>query len=427
MSKQISLTELVDVNPPGSVRRLEPDEDVSFIPMQDVSESGRWLNRQERKYSSVRTGYTPFLEGDILFAKITPCMENGKGCHATDLTNGIGFGSTEFHVLRTKGKNDPRFVFQWTQTRKFRRVAERFMIGSAGQQRVQTHFFDKFTVEFISSTDQNRIAEILVALDNEIAVAESSVSKLKLLKTGLISDLLSYGLDKTATFRDCKQHPDHFQPSRLGNIPKDWAPKTIRDCLTSDPQNGIYKPESDIGRGTLLVGQTSFTENRSVNFDLARRALVTSSELSRYKLLEADLLVSRVFATVDGVGQPVLVKNIPEPAVYESNMMRLRVNRSIILPELLFHWLQTSKLRHFVRAVANSSNQTSINQTGLNSIPIAVPKMPEQELILSVIEAHDAYQKAEECRLSKLRLLKQGIADDLLNHQTPVAVLETVR
>src|SRR5690606_15758042 len=109
---------------------------VPFIPMTDVSESGRWTFKQSRPLKSVTAGFTAFEEGDVLVAKITPCLENGKGVHAVGLENGIGFGSTEFHVLRARMGNEPRFVFHLSQWRRFRRAAESQMVGSAGQQRV---------------------------------------------------------------------------------------------------------------------------------------------------------------------------------------------------------------------------------------------------------------------------------------------------
>lgn len=103
MSHSISLSELAQVNPPRPLIRLDADAEVSFIPMSDVSESGRWKKRQVRRFSEVSRGYTYLAENDVLFAKITPCTENGKGCHAVGVRNGIGFASTEFHVLRANG------------------------------------------------------------------------------------------------------------------------------------------------------------------------------------------------------------------------------------------------------------------------------------------------------------------------------------
>ncbi len=143
------ITELADINPACPLIGLEPDSSVSFIPMSDASESGQWIGRQTRKLHEVRSGYTPFREGDVLFAKITPCMENGKGCQALGLVNGVGFGSTEFHVLRAKPNADARFLYHWLQSDMLRVAAEAMMTGSAGQRRVPSEFFGRLPIPLL--------------------------------------------------------------------------------------------------------------------------------------------------------------------------------------------------------------------------------------------------------------------------------------
>ena len=105
----MKLSEICEVNPKGLV--LDSNTNVSFVAMPDVSEDGKISTSDIRKYHEVKKGYTSFIDGDVLLAKITPCMENGKGALATGLINGIGFGSTEFHVLRPLyGKVDGKWL-----------------------------------------------------------------------------------------------------------------------------------------------------------------------------------------------------------------------------------------------------------------------------------------------------------------------------
>ncbi|MBM4431721.1 MAG: restriction endonuclease subunit S [Chloroflexi bacterium] len=154
------LSDLAEVNPPLDTR-LHHDTQVSFVAMADVSEDGAIVNRQTRSYEEVRNGYTAFRERDILFAKITPCMENGKGALATGLVNGVGFGSTEFHVLRPRLPDDADFIYHLTMTRQFRVAARRYMRGSAGQQRVPADFLLNYALEI---PDPKRRQEIGAAL-----------------------------------------------------------------------------------------------------------------------------------------------------------------------------------------------------------------------------------------------------------------------
>ena len=102
--------ELATVNPRKEIVDNE-NLPVSFIPMASVSENARIVGRHIEPYSRVSKGFTSFRDGDVIIAKITPCFENGKGALADDLNNGLGFGSTEFHVMRTKFNVSPHFLF----------------------------------------------------------------------------------------------------------------------------------------------------------------------------------------------------------------------------------------------------------------------------------------------------------------------------
>lgn len=384
-----ALSDLTDVNPPTG---LPSAGVVSYIGMEDVSENYELLRTHDRnvRYSG---SYTKFKENDLLFAKITPCMENGKGAVVRDLTNGAGFGSTEFHILRATN-GDPGFLAQWLQSRELRRAAEAQMTGSAGQRRVPSNFFAKFRVQSLTLPEQRRIAEILDTLDNQIRATEQIIAKLHVAKRGLNDALVG----------------DRSPNSILGQ------------ALLGSPANGIYKPASQIGRGTFLVGQTAITSDRVVDPALARLVMVTQNEEQRFGLQHNDILVSRVFATLEGVGQPAIVPELTEPAVYESNMMRLRCDRSRAVAFFVFETLQTNRARAHVVRHANLSNQASISQDVLTELPAWVPDVEEQRRITTILRAADRERIAELRRLSKLRAVKAGLMSDLLSGRVRVPV-----
>lgn len=161
------ISELAEVNPALTVCVTDTTA-VSVVTMADISESGRLLSHRPRPFGEVKTGLTRFQNGDVLFAKITPCMENGKGAIAHGLENGVGCGSTEFHVLRARGENDPRYLYQWLQWEATRQKAKLFMSGSAGQQRVPADFFRKFQIPAPAPAVQKRIASVLASIDTAI-------------------------------------------------------------------------------------------------------------------------------------------------------------------------------------------------------------------------------------------------------------------
>ncbi|MBR6415850.1 MAG: restriction endonuclease subunit S [Bacteroidales bacterium] len=135
------------INPKRPKIALSDKDPVSFVPMPSVSEEGYLQDVSDAEYDSVKKGFTYFENGDVLFAKITPCMENGKGAIAHDLTNGIGMGSTEFHVLRPlKGRSNSYWLLTLTRLPEFRDRAAHNMSGTGGQQRVRADFLDNFMI-----------------------------------------------------------------------------------------------------------------------------------------------------------------------------------------------------------------------------------------------------------------------------------------
>lgn len=161
--KGVTLNSLIKVNPTKSEIMVNDNVEVTFVPMSNVGEDGDFNNIETRKYAEVKSGFTYFREDDVLFAKITPCMENGKGAIAKGLRNGVGFGSTEFHVLRPNEILNSQFLFHLTKISNFRVFAEMNMTGSAGQKRVPTDFFRKIRIDTSKLEKQSAFAK---AIDN---------------------------------------------------------------------------------------------------------------------------------------------------------------------------------------------------------------------------------------------------------------------
>jgi len=169
--------------------RLKPGLEVSFCPMPYVSEKGEIKTDDIIIYDKVKSGFTYFTENDVLFAKITPCMENGKGAIARNLKNGIGFGSTEFHVLRPKKEMiTPEWLYFLTIFQQFRKDAENNMTGSAGQRRVPANFLKKYRVSVPPKSLQYEFARILQQLDKSKFRIKKSLEKLELTYKALLQE-----------------------------------------------------------------------------------------------------------------------------------------------------------------------------------------------------------------------------------------------
>lgn len=186
---EVSLSTICQINPkkPAS----PADGKVSFVAMEAVSEDAKLLSSVVRDYDDVCKGFTSFADNDVLVAKITPCFENGKGAYVEGMQNGIGFGSTEFHVLRAGAKSDSKYLYYLTNTSEFRVRGEANMQGSAGQKRVTTDYLKSLKV--IVPTDvveQQKIAAVLSTADHEISALQQKLYALKQEKKALMQQLL---------------------------------------------------------------------------------------------------------------------------------------------------------------------------------------------------------------------------------------------
>ena len=165
------LAHCCELNPRRPSISLSDTDMVSFVPMPCVSENGYLQDVADEEYGKVKKGFTYFENKDVLFAKITPCMENGKGAIAQELTNGIGMGSTEFHVLRPiEGKSNSYWLLALTRMPIFREQASKNMSGTGGQKRVGASFLDNFMVGLPPVEEQNRFERIYRQADKSGSV-----------------------------------------------------------------------------------------------------------------------------------------------------------------------------------------------------------------------------------------------------------------
>ena len=173
----IPLASICAINPKKSeIKGIDMNTYCSFVGMAQIGVNGEIDTSDNRSIQEVWNGFTYFKEEDVLFAKITPCMENGKGAIARGLRNGIGFGSTEFHVIRPNETLTPEFIFYLLANKDVRRTAEGQMTGSGGQRRVPVSFFDiKTTIPPIDL--QNEFAKKVEAIEKQKELVKRSIAE----------------------------------------------------------------------------------------------------------------------------------------------------------------------------------------------------------------------------------------------------------
>ena len=188
----VRLGEVAEVNPKRPRLTVATDTPVTFLPMSAIAENAQGIIARElRPYAEVSTGYTYFEENDLLFSKITPCLQNGKHTLAKGLEEGFGFGTTEFHVVRADARLVAPYLFRvLTQTHIIERCAKSFT-GTAGQQRIQPETLKDLPISLPPLPEQQAIAAVLDGVDGAIEHSRRETNMLKSLKDSTADALLT--------------------------------------------------------------------------------------------------------------------------------------------------------------------------------------------------------------------------------------------
>ena len=161
----VKLSDVATINP-RLPRDVDESQQVTFVPMASASEDGHLLSSESRILSETKKGFTYFDRHDVLLAKITPCFENGKCLRPGQIPTEIGFGSTEFHVIRPETERlDGLYLFYLVWSEQFRFLGEKSMSGAAGQKRVGSDFLKALEIPLPPLAEQKRIAAILDKAD----------------------------------------------------------------------------------------------------------------------------------------------------------------------------------------------------------------------------------------------------------------------
>lgn len=219
---------------------------VSFLAMADVSEDAKIVRQKQIRCSEANNGFSCFCRGDILIAKITPCFENGKGAYTATLETSVGFGSTEFHVLRCK--IDPEFIFFHTVSFEFRKRLEAEMTGTAGQKRVQAESIAKYRIAVPPIIEQQKIAAILTTQDKVIELKEKSLAEKQRQKKYLMQQLLT-GKKRLPGFSG------EWKKTKLKNIlheRKTYSPKGLNYPHVTLSTEGIFPKSERYDRDHLV-------------------------------------------------------------------------------------------------------------------------------------------------------------------------------
>ncbi|MBA4275987.1 restriction endonuclease subunit S [Flavobacterium sp.] len=354
--KTYKLSDFIDINP---LVKLKANESYSFVEMKDLDANNRTV--LPSNFKSLNGG-ARFQNDDTLFARITPCLQNGKICQVKGLKENVGFGSTEFLVFRgKKGVSDTNFVYYLSREPFFRQFAENNMIGTSGRQRVAKQAFQNIELELPPLQEQQSIASILSAIDDKI---ENNLAINKTLEEMAMA-LYKHWFVDFGPFQD-----GEFVQSELGMIPKGWEVKKICDVVSVI---GGYAFKSKWFQETgIKVLKIKNINNNIVDISKCDciSETVSKSINPKFKVSKGDFLVAMTGAEVGKVG---VVPNYQQDLWLNQRVGKFNdkeiKNASILIGKVM----QTNDFYKIIQGLAYGSAQPNISTSDIENINIILP------------------------------------------------------
>ena len=415
-SWRITTMENIAIINPSRTKPQSEEGDVSFLAMGDVSEDGRITNRQLRSYREVAKGFTSFIDGDVLVAKITPCFENGKGALVTGLLGGVGFGSTEFHVVRAKGdQTAPEFLHLHTRSDRFRKLGERNMVGSAGQKRVPTDFLRKYPIVLPPLPEQVKITAILTAVDDKLDVITRQIEATQALRCGLMQTLFSRGVGVQEADGRWVPHAE-FKDSTLGEIPVGWEIGVV-GTYVSALRSGVSVNAEDRIHGDDEIGVLKVSSVFKGQFHPDEHKTVLPDEMSRVAepVEQGRIIISRANTPVL-VGESAYVDSSRPDLFLPDKLWQTQASDEIHSVKWLAFFLQSQFVRQEISkaATGTSGSMKNVSKSAFLSIPMPLVPIDEQKKVANVLTTVSRKLDALTDKQFHYHELKRGLMQKLL-------------
>jgi type I restriction enzyme S subunit len=373
--KNYRLSEFVEINPKVT---LKSGTHYSFVEMKDLNESQKYVFPSQLKKIK---GGARFQNSDTLFARITPCLQNGKICQVQGLKNSLGFGSTEFLVFRGKeGISNTDFVYYLSRYDVVRRFAEQNMVGTSGRQRVSKDVFANLELPLPDLSTQTAIAEILSSLDDKIELNNKINQELETLAQTLFKQWFIDFEFPNENGEPYKSSGGEMVDSELGEIPKSWDRIKLADLVTKSHTGAdaiTRAPIVDYDTGIKCARVGDMTNNRSFhNWAFCK---ISPEDYKRQKLEIGDIIVTRT-ATL-GINQ--LIREKIE-AVCNNGLIRLKINDTICDPMFVYVQLQANSFKEWINRISgDSSTRPNMQMDYLLDFSVIIPP---KELMNSFVE-----------------------------------------
>lgn len=423
---------LARINPNKSeIRQTLPNAEVTFVPMEKIISTGVIDYSLTNTIENLIGGYTYFKDQDIIIAKVTPCFENGNIAIAEGLLNGIGFGTTELHVIRCKSDVSNRFLFYCFQSDEFKRKGVSEMYGVAGLKRIPTDFVLNYRIQLPKIIEQNQIAKFLdkktSEIDSLIADKEKLIELLQEKRQAIISEVVTKGLNPDVKMKDSGIE-------WIGEIPEHWDKTFIKyivdnkkDSIVDGPFGSSINVSTDYvdeTEGVPIVRTVNINDDIFIEEDLKFLRFEKFYELTRHAVYPGDIL----FSKVGTIGNVCIFPSYLEKGILSTTgSCKISVNKEKVFNRFLVYMLLTMK-KHF-KMLASSNVQPFLNMTTIKNVALPLPDLNEQNIIVSYldkkVDEQNSIISSIRVQVDKLKEYRQAIISEAVTGKIDVRNYET--
>lgn len=360
--KEYKLSDFIEINPKVTLKSGTKN---SFVEMKDLSESQKFVLPSQLKEIK---GGAKFQNFDTLFARITPCLQNGKICQVKGLKNSIGFGSTEFLVFRGKeGISNTDFVYYLSRYDVVRKFAEQNMVGTSGRQRVSKDAFENIKLLLPDLLTQASIAEILTSLDDKITLNNEVNKELEALAQALFKKWFIDFEFPNENGEPYKSAGGKLINSEFGKIPKSWEFGTLGNIINKETikvkkaKKIVNKVYSAVKTSELVLSDEYFTKK------------VYSKSIDNYYVVNHHWFAynpSRINIGSIGLNKSEIGAVSPVYVVFST------INNFHFYIEYL---LQLENTKNAIIQRCSGTVRQALNYEGISSIPV---KIPDNKLVI---------------------------------------------
>ena len=348
---------------------LQKGSAYSFIEMADVEPHSKLVQLNGTRVWN-GSGGAKFEDGDVIFARITPCLEHGKTAKVSGLTNARGFGSTEFFVFRARESiSDPDFIYYLSRLPVIREPAIKSMTGSSGRQRAQKTVVENTTVQVPELDEQRRIASALSTYDNLI---ENNRRRIQLLEQA--ARLL---------YKEWFVHhrfPGHEHTKITNGIPEGWEKKHLSELL--DTQYGFTETATDEPIGPKFLRGTDINKASYIDWSAVPYCSDENLNFKKFALQVDDIVVIRMADP----GKVAIVET-EQQAIFASYLVRLTRKAGVNIPALyLFYVLSDGAYQGFISGASGGSTRKSASAKLLVNFNILIPSLTLIEMFIDSIQ-----------------------------------------